>query len=84
MSSKKRRIKRKVAMLLRMDATRARMPPASFIEVWFNVPQKEYDYWERCIRPLGDRLLRYGPAGTRAHQAFIDQSDARVARGGRA
>ena len=59
MSSKKRRAKRKIAMMVRMDQTRMRMLPASqFLAMMGADPQTRFA--ELCMVPLGKKLTRLG------------------------
>jgi hypothetical protein len=59
MSAAKRRVKRKIAMLVRMDATASRMVGGP----------RWYGYWLSCVNPLCARLRR-GGAGQRADAAL--------------
>lgn len=59
MSSAKRRAKRKIAQIVRMDQTRQRMPPSSsFLAVFGR--DKQYRFFEACMCPLGKKLRRMG------------------------
>jgi hypothetical protein len=58
MSASKRRIKRKIRQLVRMDNTRSRMPSdVSLIEVG---QDDSYNFWHLCMRPLAAKLAKMG------------------------
>ena len=58
MSSRKRRNARKIAMLVRMDATRSRMQSGLLLS--FTGLAKGFRYWESCMKPLAKALSRRG------------------------
>lgn len=60
MSAKKRRAKRKIAQLVRMDQTRMRMQPYSFLVDVLGGRQRQRDFFLGCMVPLGKRLARMG------------------------
>ena len=60
MSAAKRRVKRKIALLLRMDATAAKMATGG---------RRWYGYWVGCLNPLASRLRGIG-AGRRVDAAL--------------
>ncbi len=81
MSARKRRAARKIAMLVRMDGTRARMFDSQLIRAMVgSTPAMRY--WESCMIPLGKALGRRG-LGERALVAIEAEQKRRVAAGGR-
>lgn len=80
MSAGKRRAARKIAMLVRMDATRARMRYNSLLALFGRDPAMIY--WATCMTPLGKALTRLGLAD-RARVKLEDARALRVAAGGR-
>jgi len=80
MSARKRRIKRKIALLARMDDTRSRMSPSTFGAV-FNGTDKAMKHWETCMKPLARWLKKRGH-GDRAHSALNERCAWRVYTGG--
>lgn len=67
MSSAKRRAKRKISLLVRMDQTRQRMPRTSTLLLALGVADKQLRFFEGCMVPLGRSLARMGlEARTRA------------------
>lgn len=79
MSSRKRRNTRKIAMLVRMDATRARMPTGYFLSMLG--ADKAMRYWETCMVPLGGALNRRG-LRVRAITALEQAREKRISTGG--
>lgn len=72
MSSRKRRNKRKIAMLVRMDETRGRMNWEIAGVVAYPVTvqnSKRVHYWETCMRSLARALVRKG-LKSRLEEAF--------------
>jgi hypothetical protein len=59
MSSAKRRAKRKIAQLVRMDQTRQRMAPFSVFLAMAGA-DRQYQFFTNCMVPLGKRLKRMG------------------------
>jgi hypothetical protein len=80
MSARNRRAARKIAILVRMDSTRARMPTGLFLEVLG--ASGAVRYWESCMVPLGKKLSRMGLAD-RARAALESGRKKRIASGGR-
>lgn len=80
MSASKRRIARKIAMLVRMDATRSRMD-CTFLNSMVRGYNPAIRYWESCMLPLGMWLGRRGHRG-RALMALELARVIRLAKGG--
>lgn len=81
MSARKRRATRKIAQLVRMDATRSRMSDGLF-EALVTGASPAQRYWESCMTPLGVALGRKGLA----FRAIVELETARahrVAAGGK-
>lgn len=83
MSAAKRRIKRKIAQLARMDDTRSRMRQPSTIERSTGLPTESDIYWETCMMPLAHKLNQMGQA-RRAIEALGANRSTRIKHGGRA
>lgn len=81
MSSKLRRIKRKVRLLVRMDDTRSRMLSSSFLDMMGGC-SPDRRFWETCMMPLGQRIGQMGHA-VRAIQALEAGRAFRISKGGR-
>lgn len=82
MSARKRRIKRKIALLVRMDDTRSRMVCGAFLQVLIgSTPAMRY--WETCMCPLGAKLSRMG-ARAKTLAALERNRERRISAGGRA
>jgi len=60
MSSAKRRAKRKIAQLVRMDWQRMRMTSIGPSVAIFGVPDKKWLLFVGCMVPLGKKLRRMG------------------------
>ena len=80
MSARKRRASRKIAILVRMDSTRSRMPTGVILEMLGC--GKALNYWESCMIPLGKKLVRMG-LSDRARAALESGRKKRIASGGR-
>jgi hypothetical protein len=80
MSARKRRIKRKIVQLVRMDDTRSRMPPTCF-NAAFHGTDKAENYWYGSMKPLALWLADRGHAD-RSRQALEDRRTWRVYTGG--
>ena len=59
MSSRNRRNARKIKQLVRMDATRSRMPSMGVLAM-IGMQDPALRYWETCMKPLGKVLSRRG------------------------
>ena len=59
MSAAKRRIKRKIAQLVRMDDTRSRMQEAPLWQ-WCTTADRRQTFWNACMKPLAAKLDRAG------------------------
>lgn len=82
MSSKKRRITRKIRQLVRMDDTRSRMPAMGILAM-IGMQDPAVRYWETCMKPLGKALCRRGCAD-KAMAALTTAREKRVRSGGNA
>lgn len=82
MSAAKRRIKRKIKILVRMDDTRSRMFESSFVQILTGTTPADR-YWKTCMTPLGQKLVDMG-AFHAALNALNSNRTRRVAAGGRA
>lgn len=82
MSAAKRRIKRKIKMLVRMDDTRSRMRQPTAIERSTGIPTKSDIYWQTCMMPLAYKLVGMGHS-QRAFKAVNTRRIDRVKTGGR-
>lgn len=80
MSARKRRIKRKIALLVRMDDTRSRMP--SSISLIAFGKDESYNFWHSCMKPLAAKLDRIGQK-ERSLSILEANVERRVAAGGR-
>jgi hypothetical protein len=76
MSAAKRRIKRKIKLLVRMDDTRSRMR---------NLPcadgERPQAYWHACMMPLAAKITAMGYA-ERGREAILNGAAHRVYTGG--
>lgn len=81
MSSKKRRIARKINQLVRMDATRSRMPAMGILAM-IGMQDPAVRYWETCLKPLGKAISRRGHAD-KAMAALTVARENRVSSGGK-
>ena len=79
MSARKRRAARKIAMLVRMDATRSRMPSSIILAALGTDPSVRY--WTSCMVPLAKAMRRLG-LRERALIALDNARAKRVAAGG--
>lgn len=83
MSAAKRRIKRKIAQLVRMDDTRSRMFSSTLVSVMTGKPIPAQVFWDTCMTPLGRKITAMG--GMQAALLALDvRRQARIATGGRA
>ena len=83
MSAAKRRIKRKIAQLLRMDDTRSRICNSTMVAILTGKQPRASVFWNACMHPLGCKLTRMG-AGGPALAALNTNRERRIAAGGRA
>lgn len=81
MSSAKRRAKRLIQRLVRMDQTRQRMPAHSEFLSIMGCRQKQLQFFDGCMAPLGRRLASMGlEARTRA---ALEAAGTNLGRGSR-
>lgn len=83
MSAAKRRIKRKIKQLVRMDDTRSWMRQPSAVERSKGLPTESSIYWETCMMPLAQKIKRMGQV-ERALEALSARRFFRMKTGGRA
>ena len=80
MSAKKRRAVRLIDRVVRMDATRSRMP--RFGPDGLTGIEKALTFWEACMTPLGKKMTRKGLRVRAMHAMSAARAD-RIATGGR-
>lgn len=80
MSAKKRRAARLIARVVRMDATRSRMP--RFGPNGLTGVERSITFWSTSMKPLGKKMERKG-LRTRAMTAMASARADRLATGGR-